>query len=86
MQELAMATLILLAGVALFGIAWMLERAVRRPGLSFLILGVLLLVGVVIGPGWWQRLLFGLQALGFFYLARWRHTSSRASRAASSDA
>lgn len=78
MSELVALAVIVLAGFALFGIVWWLERATRRPGLSFLICGIVLLVGAGLGLRWWQRLLFGLQAIGFLYLARWRQVSARA--------
>jgi hypothetical protein len=84
MRDLLLVTAIVLAGFALFGISWWLERATRRPGLAFLICGVLLLVGAGLGLAGGYRLLpffFGLQATGFFYTSRWRHLMTRAERA-----
>lgn len=89
MRELVLLTLVVLASFAIFGIAWWLERATRRPGLTFLVGGVLLLLGTGLGLALGQRLqpLFnGVQAIGFFYLARWRHVTARAERADAADA
>jgi hypothetical protein len=82
-----MTALLLLApivgAVAFLVIAWWLERFTRRPGLFFLIIGVAGIggAGLAFVRGiWWLSLLFLLQAIGFLYLARFRHTTTRTER------
>jgi hypothetical protein len=76
-----------LGAAVLVGIAWWLERTTRRPGLFFLICGVVLLVGAGLGLTWgtpFQRLLaliLGVNAIGCLYMARWRQTSTGADHA-----
>jgi hypothetical protein len=72
-----------LGGAVFVAIAWWLERATRRPGLFFLIVGLGGLIGAGVGllsrgplqP--WLSLLIGAHAIGFLYFARWRQVASR---------
>jgi hypothetical protein len=71
-------------GAAAFALALWLERATRRPGLSFGIGGVALICVAVLGLSSGSLLLpvlFLVQGIGFLYHARWRRAITRAERA-----
>lgn len=83
MQLLALLGIVL-AGLALFGIAWWIERLTRRAGLAFASTAVLLLgaAGLGLADGQWLRaLLSGVHAIAFLYFAHWRRTTARAASA-----
>lgn len=80
MNELITLGLIVLAGFGVFILAWWAERSTRRPGLAAFIAGFLALIGAAIGIAAGRRLLpalFVIQAIGFFYHARWKRSASR---------
>lgn len=71
------------AAVAIIVIAWWTERALRRPGLAFAIIGSLMILGSVPSLLDGNRLLPILsvaQGLGFFYFAHWRSSEARSKR------
>jgi len=80
---------IVLAAAAIIGLFAGLERWLRRPGLTFILAAISLLVvaGVLIADG--KRLLpilFVLQVPGFLYTAHLRRTEARTGSAATPEA
>jgi hypothetical protein len=68
---------IILAGFASFGIVYVLEKRLRRPGLAFLVVALAMLTAATLGFLRGNRLLpalFLLQGIGFLYSANWRRT------------
>ena len=79
MTELLQVGLVVAAGIAMVGLTWWLERAMRRPGLSLFIGGIILLATAAAGFARGYRvlpLLFSTQAVGFLYIARWQRRTS----------
>jgi hypothetical protein len=79
MHELTALALIILGAFAFFAFLWWLEGRLRRPGLTFLVTGILGLIGAGAGLVQGIRLLpilFVVQAVAFLYLARWRRQSA----------
>ncbi len=71
---------IVLGALATLGLFFGLERWARKPGLAFLFVGCTTVLAAGLGIATEKRLLpilFLLQAVGFFYLARWRWTGRR---------
>lgn len=71
---------IFVAAVAIIVVAWWTERALRRPGLAFVILGVLMVVGALPSLLDGNRvlpILFVVQGISFLYFAHWRSAQAR---------